>query len=126
MRQSEREAEETEMAEAGSSTAESALENQKIGGLQIRVAALCALIQMCDGYDVGSIGWAVPSLTHAWDLPPSAFSLAFLWSNLGVLVGALASGPIGDRFGRKPLLLASVAIFAWPRWRARSRGRSTC
>ena len=99
------------MVEAGLSTAESALENQKIGGLQIRVAALCALIQMCDGYDVGSIGWAVPSLTHAWDLPPSAFSLAFLWSNLGVLVGALASGPIGDRFGRKPLLLASVAIF---------------
>ena len=99
------------MAEAGLSTTESALENQKIGGLQIRVAALCALIQMCDGYDVGSIGWAVPSLTHAWDLPPSAFSLAFLWSNLGVLVGALASGPIGDRFGRKPLLLASVAIF---------------
>jgi len=111
MRQSEREAEETEMAEAGLSVTESALENQKIGGLQIRVAALCALIQMCDGYDVGSIGWAVPSLTHAWDLPPSAFSLAFLWSNLGVLVGALASGPIGDRFGRKPLLLASVAIF---------------
>ena len=99
------------MAEAGLSTTESALENQKIGGLQIRVAALCALIQMCDGYDVGSIGWAVPSLTHAWDLPPSAFSLAFLWSNIGVLVGALASGSIGDRFGRKPLLLASVAIF---------------
>ena len=99
------------MAEAGLSVTESALENQKIGGLQIRVATLCALIQMCDGYDVGSIGWAVPSLTHAWDLPPSAFSLAFLWSNLGVLVGALASGPIGDRFGRKPLLLASVAIF---------------
>jgi AAHS family 4-hydroxybenzoate transporter-like MFS transporter len=69
------------------------------------------LIQICDGYDVGSIGWAVPSLTHAWNLPPSAFALAFLWSNLGVMAGALSSGPIGDRFGRKPLLLASIAIF---------------
>ena len=75
------------MAETALSATESALENQRFGGLQIRVSALCALIQMCDGY--GSIGWAVPSLTHAWDLPPSAFSLAFLWSNLGVLVGAL-------------------------------------
>jgi MFS transporter, AAHS family, 4-hydroxybenzoate transporter len=99
------------MAQAAFSAIESALENQRIGALQIGVVAICTLIQMCDGYDVGSIGWAVPSLTHAWDLPPSAFSLAFLWSNLGVLVGALASGPIGDRFGRKPLLLASVAIF---------------
>ena len=79
--------------------------------MQIRVVAICSLIQICDGYDVGSIGWAVPSLTHAWNLPPSAFALAFLWSNLGVMAGALSSGPIGDRVGRKTLLLASIAIF---------------
>jgi AAHS family 4-hydroxybenzoate transporter-like MFS transporter len=99
------------MADAVQSATESALENQRIGALQIRVVAICSLIQICDGYDVGSIGWAVPSLTHAWNLPPSAFALAFLWSNLGVMAGALSSGPIGDRFGRKPLLLASIAIF---------------
>jgi MFS transporter, AAHS family, 4-hydroxybenzoate transporter len=99
------------MVEAASSALESALENQRIGALQIRVVAICTLIQMCDGYDVGSIGWAVPPLTHAWHLAPSAFSIAFLWSNLGVMAGALLSGPIGDRFGRKPLLLASIAIF---------------
>ena len=94
-----------------SPTIEDALENQPLGGLQIRVITICTLIQMCDGYDVGSIGWAVPSLTHAWGVGPSAFALAFLWSNLGVMAGALVSGPIGDRFGRTPLLLGSVAIF---------------
>ncbi len=99
------------MADTPLSAAEHALENQRLGALQIRVVAICVLIQMCDGYDVGSIGWAVPSLTHAWHLAPSAFSLAFLWSNIGVMIGALASGPIGDRIGRKPLLLASIAIF---------------
>ncbi|HZU89420.1 MAG TPA: MFS transporter, partial [Stellaceae bacterium] len=99
------------MAEPSLSAAETALENQRIGGLQIRVVAICTLIQMCDGYDVGSIGWAVPSLTHTWHVAPPAFALAFLWSNLGIMVGALASGPIGDRFGRKPLLVVSIAIF---------------
>ena len=93
------------------SAAETVLENQRLGGLQIRVAAICTLIQMCDGYDVGSIGWAVPSLTHAWGVAPSAFALAFLWSNLGVMVGALLSGPLGDRLGRKPVLMVSVTIF---------------
>jgi MFS transporter, AAHS family, 4-hydroxybenzoate transporter len=99
------------MAQTHSSSTERALENQPLGSLQIRVAVICGLIQMCDGYDVGSIGWSVPSLTHEWNVAPSAFALAFLWSNIGVMVGALLAGPIGDRFGRKPLLLISLALF---------------
>jgi len=99
------------MAETSFSAFEHALENQRLGGLQIRVAVICGLIQMCDGYDVGSIGWSVPSLTHVWHVAPSEFSVAFLWSNIGVMVGALFAGPIGDRFGRKPLLMMSMALF---------------
>jgi AAHS family 4-hydroxybenzoate transporter-like MFS transporter len=93
------------------SAIEHTLENQPLGRLQVRVAVICGLIQMCDGYDIGSIGWAVPSLTHAWHVAPPAFALAFLWSNIGVMAGALIAGPIGDRFGRKPLLMMSVTIF---------------
>ncbi|HEY1934052.1 MAG TPA: MFS transporter [Acetobacteraceae bacterium] len=99
------------MAEPSSSAIEHALENQRLGGLQLRVVAICGLIQMCDGFDVNSIGWSVPSLTHVWHLAPSAFALAFLWSNIGVMAGALLAGPIGDRFGRKPLLMISMTLF---------------
>ena len=99
------------MVEAILSPTETALENQRIGGLQIRVAALCALVQVCDGYDVNSIGVSVPSLTHAWHLPGPAFTVAFLWSSIGILVGALSAGPIGDRVGRRPLLITSLTIF---------------
>ena len=99
------------MAETAVSATESALENQRIGGLQIRVAALCTLVQICDGYDVNAIGIAVPSLTHAWSLPGPSFTQAFLWSSIGIMVGALSAGPVGDRIGRKPLLLASLSIF---------------
>jgi AAHS family 4-hydroxybenzoate transporter-like MFS transporter len=53
----------------------------------------------------------VPQLTHAWGLPGPAFTTAFLWSSIGIMVGALSAGPIGDRVGRKPLLLASLTIF---------------
>jgi len=99
------------MAEAAASAVETALENQRIGGLQIRVAAICTVVQLCDGYDVNSIGVSVPSLTHAWNLPGPAFTTAFLWSSIGIMVGALSAGPIGDRFGRKPLLIGSLTIF---------------
>ena len=99
------------MAQGYSSAAEHALENQKIGGLQITVVAICFLIQMCDGYDIGAIGWAVPSLTHAWNMKAPVFTMAFAFSNIGIMAGALIASPLADRFGRKPLLLASIAIF---------------
>jgi AAHS family 4-hydroxybenzoate transporter-like MFS transporter len=101
------------MADTALSAAEAALESQRIGGLQLRVAALCTLVQICDGYDLNSVAWAVPSLIHEWHLPPSMFTTAFLWSSIGILVGALSAGPIGDRFGRRPLLLASLTIFGF-------------
>jgi MFS family permease len=99
------------LAEAPLSSAEDALENPRVGGLQIRVAALCSLVQICDGYDINAIGVSVPSLTHAWNLPGPAFTAALLWSTVGIMAGALSAGPIGDRIGRKPLLLASLTIF---------------
>jgi MFS transporter, AAHS family, 4-hydroxybenzoate transporter len=99
------------MAQASSTSVEWALENQRLGSLQIRVAVLCTLIQICDGYDINSIGWAVPSLIHTWHLPPPAFTTAFLWSSVGIMIGALAAGPIGDRLGRRPLLMGSLTIF---------------
>jgi AAHS family 4-hydroxybenzoate transporter-like MFS transporter len=99
------------MADTAVSAVETALENQRIGGLQIRVMALCTLIQICDGYDINSVAWSVPSLIDVWHLPPPAFTTAFLWSSIGILVGALSAGPIGDRVGRKPLLVVSLTIF---------------
>src|SRR6185503_20161796 len=99
------------MAQPALSAAEAALENQRIGALQVRVAVLCTLVQICDGYDINSVAWAVPSLIRAWHLPPAMFTTAFLWSSIGILVGALSAGPIGDRVGRKPLLIGSLLIF---------------
>ena len=99
------------MADTAVSAVESALENQRIGSLQLRVALLCTLVQICDGYDINSVAWAVPKLIDVWHLPPPAFTTAFLWSSIGIMVGALSAGPIGDRVGRKPLLVASLLIF---------------
>jgi AAHS family 4-hydroxybenzoate transporter-like MFS transporter len=104
------------------SPVEEALENQPFGALQLRVVLLCALVQAFDGFDLGTIGMAAPSLSKAWGVAPPLFTSAFVMSSVGILVGALLSGPLGDRFGRKPLLVISVGFiglfsvmsaFAW-------------
>jgi AAHS family 4-hydroxybenzoate transporter-like MFS transporter len=98
------------MARGYASSAETALGSQPVGALQIRVAILCALAQGFDGYDISAVGMAAPSLSHAWNVAPAAFASAFVMSNVGVMVGALASGPAGDRLGRKPVILASLLL----------------
>jgi AAHS family 4-hydroxybenzoate transporter-like MFS transporter len=92
------------------STVEEALEKQPFGALQLRVVLLCALVQAFDGFDLGTIGMAAPSLSKAWGVAPAQFTTAFVMSSVGIMVGALLSGPLGDRFGRKPLLIISVAM----------------
>jgi AAHS family 4-hydroxybenzoate transporter-like MFS transporter len=92
------------------SSVEEALENQPFGGLQLRVVLLCALVQAFDGFDLGTIGMAAPSLSKAWGVAPPMFTSAFVMSSVGILFGALLSGPLGDRFGRKPLLIISVGF----------------
>jgi AAHS family 4-hydroxybenzoate transporter-like MFS transporter len=92
------------------SATEAALAGQRIGPLQLRVAAICFLAQTFDGYDLSSISMAAPALSQAWHLPGAAFASTFIMSSVGIMVGALASGPIGDRMGRKPVLLASLLL----------------
>ena len=89
-------------------SAEARLESQRLGPLQLRVAFICTLAQMFDGYDITSIGMAVPSLSAAWHIPGAAFANTFVMSSVGIMVGALASGPAGDRLGRKPVLIVSL------------------
>lgn len=98
------------MAGRNLSSTEAALEGQRIGSLQLRVAMICLLAQTFDGYDLSSISMAAPALSQAWHLPGAAFANTFVMSSVGIMVGALISGPIGDRVGRKPVLLASLLL----------------
>lgn len=89
---------------------ESRLENQSIGALQIRVVLLCTLAQLFDGFDISSISMAVPALIRVWQQPGAAFANTFVMSSVGIMIGALASGPVGDRIGRKPVMIGSLLI----------------
>ena len=54
---------------------------------------------------------AVPEIARAFGTEPAAAQRAVTGYLIGVAAGQLAWGPISDRYGRKPVLLAGLALF---------------
>ena len=79
--------------------------------LDFLVAALCGVVLLLEGYDIAAIGYAVPSISDAWRLTPSSFSPALMAGNVGLLLGSVGVGILGDRLGRKPVLIGCVVVF---------------
>jgi AAHS family 4-hydroxybenzoate transporter-like MFS transporter len=79
--------------------------------LDVRVAWLCGVVMFLEGYDIAAIGYAIPSLVDAWHVAAPGFTLALTAGNIGLLLGSLGAGLLGDRIGRKPVLVSCVAGF---------------
>jgi len=54
---------------------------------------------------------SVPAIARAFNVEPGSAQLAVTTYLLGLAAGQLAWGPLSDRIGRKPVLLAALAVF---------------
>lgn len=70
-----------------------------------------ALTIVLDGVDNQLLPNAVPTLIKEWNLPRSEFTNALAVGPFGMMLGGLLGGWLGDRWGRRPALLASVLAF---------------
>ncbi|OLL30795.1 4-hydroxybenzoate transporter [Burkholderia sp. SRS-W-2-2016] len=78
---------------------------------QLRIVALCFLVVALDGFDTSSIGFIAPGIRDQWALAPTALAPVFGASLLGLMLGAFLFGPLSDRFGRRTILITTVAWF---------------
>jgi MFS transporter, AAHS family, 4-hydroxybenzoate transporter len=79
---------------------------------QIFSIVLCALVAFLDGVDTQSIAIAAPIIADNLKLTRAALGPMFSAALLGAAIGALTFGPLGDRFGRKRMLVAATIVFA--------------
>ncbi|MFE9323427.1 MFS transporter [Nocardia sp. NPDC052278] len=82
--------------------------------LSSRPAVLCWLIVLLEGYDLVVLGAVIPTLIehHHIGFTAARATFAATISLVGVAVGAALVGPIADHYGRRKVLLASIALFS--------------
>ncbi|MGQ9367023.1 MFS transporter [Azospirillum sp. ST 5-10] len=86
--------------------------NSRLGGLQLRVIALCTLCMIVDGFDVQAMGYVAPALIKDWGIEKAVLGPVFGAALLGMTLGALALGTLADRVGRRPVLVAAMLCLA--------------
>lgn len=93
------------------SAPDAGIDHTRFGAFQVGITVLCGLVAMLDGFDTQSIAYVAPRIAEDWGLAASAFGPIFGAGLLGLTIGAFVLSSAADRYGRKVIILLSVAVF---------------
>ena len=65
-----------------------------------------------EGFELQLVGYAAPAMIKTLHVDKAAFGSIFGAGNFGYMLGALLLGNLGDRFGRRRLIIAGVFLFS--------------
>ncbi len=99
------------MADAQTVQVSQMLDERGIGAFHIKLIIWSLFIVLIDGYDIGAIAFAAPSLMKEWHFPPTELGPLFSASLIGILFGSAIFGFVGDRYGRKAALISANLVF---------------
>ncbi len=87
------------------------LDNAPLTGLALLVIAITTLVLILDGMDIQVISLVAPLLSRDFSVRPDSLGPVFAAALIGMAVGGFLLGVLGDRRGRRPMLIVSVFIF---------------
>ena len=88
------------------------LADAPMSGRQIFAVAISVALNALDGFDVLAITFAAPGITRDWGIGPAQLGVALSSGLVGMALGSLVLAPLGDRFGRRPLVLGCLVLMA--------------
>jgi AAHS family 4-hydroxybenzoate transporter-like MFS transporter len=87
------------------------LDDCGLTSFHVKLLFWTALVAMVDGYDIGAIAVAAPELVKEWHVERAALGPALSASLIGILFGSALFGFLGDRYGRRAAMAASLVTF---------------
>lgn len=90
---------------------EEVLDGLSLRGLPLWVAAAMAAVLIADGFDIILLGFVAPAVAAEFGLSNSGVGAVLTASLIGVAAGGFGGGYLGDRFGRKSLVMGSLLVF---------------
>jgi benzoate transport len=98
------------VSDASSQDLQRRLAQGPITAFQLTVIALCVGLNMLDGFDVLAMSFAASGVKAEWHLPDSLLGALLSAGLVGMGLGSLTLGPCADRWGRRIIVLLSVAV----------------
>jgi len=89
----------------------SLIDQERMGAFQWRVLILCFLIALFDGFDTQAMAFTGPAILAAFKLQSTELAPILTTGIVGMTVGAMLLGPVGDRIGRRPAAMIGTAVF---------------
>ena len=88
------------------------IERLPMSGWQRRVRLLVGAVTLFDGFDQLLIAYALPVIKHQWRLGAAGATWAITAGSVGMLVGAVLAGWLGDLIGRVRAVAVCVTLYA--------------
>jgi benzoate transport len=77
---------------------------------QIVVVVLTVLMNAMDGFDVLSIAFASPGIAREWGIAQTGLGVVLSMELIGMAFGSVLLGGVADKIGRRPTILACLAV----------------
>jgi len=84
------------------------IDQQPVGGFQIRLLLTCAAVLFLDGFDTQAIGYVAPALAKEWGLSKGALGPVFSAGLFGVMIGAQSATRLYSNYGPRRLMTTGL------------------
>src|SRR5438034_8775262 len=88
------------------------IDQSRFNGFHRSILTWCFVVLVLDGYDLGVVGAALPSIMK--EMGVTATTAGFMASSalFGMMLGAMFFGALADKLGRRKMLVLCVGLFS--------------